>query len=1181
MRKKMITMTSGLEKLCPYRKRFTAGTLVLLLLLWTPRVRAQSAPLFNIHVKSVSALQIFKLIQQQSTYRVLYLEKHLDPDQRVSMDLKSAGVNQVLDLALKNQPVSYTIEESTILIRPKTIQRSPSKTSPEGSSGPDTLEVSGRVTSDMNVPLPGATVKVEGSLLGVSTDAQGKFKLIYGSEFNGYLMISYVGFNSKRIKLPYLGNEGLEVQLQPSETALRSVEVVSTGYQVLPKERATGSFAQPDKKMFESRVSTDALSRLEGITPGVVFNRGDLGSGESTIKIRGQSTIYANDAPLVVVDGFPYEGNIYNINPNDIENITVLKDAAAKSIWGVRAGNGVIVISTKRGRYDQPMKISMNVNTTGIPKPDLKYDPAFLDAADFIDIEKTLFEKGYYQQRLDDPAFLVVSPVVELLERNRLGSLTESELDKSLNALKGIDVREGLKKYFYRTGLNQQYSLAFSGGSKTAGYYVSAGYDQNLGSQTGSDYSRIKFNSQNTFRPVERLEINLGIDYTQTLNHSDNVISQLYTGGGYQKLYPYAEFTNANGQPSTLPRDMRSDFIQAAPANGFLDWSYAPLLEKGKNTNEVKMVNTRVSGGIRYRLTKGLYAEFKGQVEKGNTGSVNLSSAESYYSRSLVNMFSIVDGGKAIGRNIPAGAIRVNGNQSGTTVNLRGQLNYERILDKHEFNGLAGIEQREEKTTGNTSNLYGYDVNTGNSATVNYTAYLPMYPSGGFGQISGNTAVSGMTNRFRSYFTNLSYSYDGRYTVSASGRIDGSNYFGVSTNKKMVPLWSSGVKWAVDREAFFHSGLLSSLSLRATYGFSGNMAANLAAVTTFRYEGTSYLTGAGVAAIANIPNPDLRWEKTGMANVGIDFAFRGNRISGSIEYFKKKGVDLIGDAIIDPTTGVSQLTGNFAGMKGQGLDLLVNAMVIQRPVQWRTSLNFSYVTDQISSYAMDVPAYQSVAGSITPVVGRPVYGMYSLRFAGLDPQTGDPLGYLGKDLSKDYGVLNSPSQQSDLVYSGPVRPVCYGGWTNTVSYKGLSLSMNLNFKLGYYFRRSTISYSSLYSSWQGHADFLDRWKAPGDEKKTSVPSMNYPGDPSRDYFYAQSQVTVEKGDHVRLQDISISYDFPHPPKAGQWFKGLQVYGYLNNVGILWSANKKGLDPDFPLGGFPMPRTLSAGIKAQF
>jgi TonB-linked SusC/RagA family outer membrane protein len=1175
---KKITMKSGQG--FPWLKWRDVKHLIGIFLLLVPGFsRGQSGQKFTIHVDGVPIKKVFDVIQQQSAYRVMYLEKHLEKSKPVSVRLVSAGLNEVLTKTFATQDLSYQVDGLNIIVRPKGAAEKQSGNPAEGTVG-DTVQVSGMVSSG-GVALGGATVKVEGSPQVVRTDQNGRFYNLRGSRVNGYITVSYLGFHSKRVRLSPGEADVLMIELEQAPMVLKNVEVVSTGYQLLPKERATGSFSQPDKKMMESRVSTDVLSKLEGITPGVVFNRGDLGAGESSLKIRGQSTIYANDAALVVVDGFPYEGNIYNINPNDVESITVLKDAAAKSIWGVRAGNGVIVITTKRGKFEQPMKISVNVSTTGIQRPNLKYDPNFLPSADFIAVEKQLYDKGFYGPRLDDPTFPVLSPVVELLESHRLGKLTDGELDQSLQELKGIDVREGLKKYFYRAGLNQQYSLAFSGGSKTASYYLSTGYDKNSGTAMGSDYSRIKFNSQNLFRPLSGLEITLGLDHTQTLNHSDQAIGQLYTGGGYQRLYPYARFTDGSGQPSALPRDYRTDFIQAAPADGFLDWTYVPLKERGLSTTEAKMVNTRVSGAIRYQLIKGLSVEFKAQVEKGNTGTVALAAAESYYSRSLVNMFSAVEGGKVTGRNIPAGGVRTSGNLEGTTLNLRGQLNYERVFAKHEISALVGIEQREEKTAGNSANQYGYDVNTGNSIPVNYTAYLPVYPTGNFAQISGSTTVSGFTNRFRSYFTNLSYSYQGRYIVSVSGRIDGSNYFGVSTNQKMVPLWSCGLKWAVDREQFFHPGLLNALSLRATYGFSGNMASNLAAVTTFRYDGTSYLTGANVASIANIPNPDLRWEKTAMVNVGVDFGFRGNRVNGSIEYFNKRGIDLIGDAIIDPTKGVSQLTGNFAGMKGHGVDFQLSALVIDGQLQWRSNLNFSYVADQISSYAMVVPAYESVSGSITPVVGRPVYGLYSFRFAGLDGQSGDPLGYVGKQVSKDYMALTSVADQSELFYHGPARPACYGGWTNMVHYKGFTVSMNLNFKSGYYFRRSTIGYSSLYSQWQGHRDFQSRWMAPGDEKKTSVPSMSYPGDASRDNFYARSQAVVEKGDHIRLQDISLSYDFPRTSKTAGWCKGLQVYGYLNNVGILYRANKQRLDPDLPLGGIPLPRTISAGIKAQF
>jgi hypothetical protein len=268
-------------------------------------------------------------------------------------------------------------------------------------------------------------------------------------------------------------------------------------------------------------------------------------------------------------------------------SVTFIKVGAAASIGALSVGIGWIYITTKKGKFNQPMKISVNTNTTISATPNLKYDRNYLPSADFIAVERILFDHGFYDDRLSDPTFRVVSPVVELLNRFKNGGLTQPELQASINHYNKVDVRQEVQKYFYRRGLNQQYNISASGGGKGATYYLSGGYDQNLGSQRGFDYSRLKFISQNMFRPIENLEISLGIDYTQTINHSDNALNGLISGGGYNTLYPYAQFTDPQGHPIPIAKDYRSAFTAKTEDNGFLNWTYVPLEDRDQYTGVV------------------------------------------------------------------------------------------------------------------------------------------------------------------------------------------------------------------------------------------------------------------------------------------------------------------------------------------------------------------------------------------------------------------------------------------------------------------------------------------------------------------------------------------------------------------------------------------------------------------
>ncbi len=1035
----------------------------------------------------------------------------------------------------------------------------------------------GKISSTGKEPLAGASIVLKESGTETISNADGDFNMAL-SAIPDTLVISHLGFRRKQVIIQNIPASTVMVIMDPSNTQLQEV-TVSTGYQQMPKERATGSFAQPNKEIFDSRVSTDVISKLEDITSGLVFNKGDLGANESSLKIRGQSTIFANDAPLIVVDNFPYDGDINNIDPNDVKSITVLKDAAAASIWGVRAGNGVIVITTKRGNINQPMRVQFNANTTLYDKPDLFYDPNFLDANDFINVEQMLFNDGFYDAQLIDPTFPAVSPVIEILNQQRNGQLSASDAASQINAFRHNDVRKQLGKYFYKNAFNQQYAVNLSGGGEKTSYYLSVGYDKNRGARDGSDYNRIKLNAYNTFKPIKNLDLKIGLDYTKTGTTADNAMSEITTGGSYATIYPYATFADNKGNPLPVVKDYATSFAQSAEENGFLNWQFFPLKERGLYTTATKGSDIRISSGAGYTFMKGLMGEISYQYEAGNSPANTLINEQSYYARNLINEFSVVSGGMVTGYNIPVGGILILNDNSYHSYDLRGQLSYSNTWRENDISAIAGVEEREVQTHGVSNILYGYDPNTGISGPVDNIDYFQLYPSNQYSNIASNSGITGTLNRFRSYYSNASYTYDNRYTLSASGRIDGSNYFGVKTNLKSVPLWSTGLMWAINKENFFHSTFFSLLKLRVTYGFNGNLDQNIAAITTFRYSFNSFLTGAQTAVINNIPNPELRWEKTGMLNVGIDFGFGENVITGSIDYYRKHGVDLIGDAPMDPTTGVTQLTGNFAGMKGGGMDIVINSRNINKGFKWSTQFLLSHVTDKITHYEVKVPAYEVLSGS--PMVGKPVYGIYSLKWGGLDPANGNPRGYVDGKLSEDYGTLLYPENNSDIVYNGPARPTWFGGLSNTFSWENFTLSATIGYELGYYFRRSSVNYYNLFYSWQGNRDFIKRWQNPGDEKRTNVPSMIYPADNNRDNFYSESDVLIDKGDNIRFKDISLSYTFHPVIHRYIPINLLQIYMYANNIGIIWKANHEGLDPDYPLGGIPPSRSISLGIKADF
>ena len=290
----------------------------------------------------------------------------------------------------------------------------------------------------------------------------------------------------------------LIIALDSGSNQLNEVSIVSTGYQTIPKERATGSFVQIDNSLINRSVSTNILDRLNGVTSGLTFNNNNAHQfQQATIEIRGRATLFSNPNPLVIIDNFPYDGDLNNINPNDIENITILKDAAAASAWGSRSGNGVIVITTKKGRLNLAPTVSVTANTTIGAKPNLYYRPQ-LSSAEYIGVEQFLFNKGAYNNTINN-GYGALSPAVEIFVARRNGTISIADSLSQINTLKSYDVRQQLLKYFYRPSVNQQYQASISGGSASQKYFVSAGYDNDLSNSVGSAYDRVTLNASNTY----------------------------------------------------------------------------------------------------------------------------------------------------------------------------------------------------------------------------------------------------------------------------------------------------------------------------------------------------------------------------------------------------------------------------------------------------------------------------------------------------------------------------------------------------------------------------------------------------------------------------------------------------------------------------------------------------------
>jgi len=1158
----------------------------------------------TIRVKDAPLTQVLTEIEKQSGFNFIYGKGLIEKAGKVSLQVKEQSLAAVLELVFKNQPLDYKISENYVVLSPKQTAAFQPADNPLRNLPPP-IDIKGRVVNENGEPVEGVTVTVKGSNKSTVTDKDGEFS-IETADKNVTLLFTHISMEAFELKAS--DKTDLAIKLKTKVTALGGVTVeINTGYEKVPKERATGSFEFVNNEEINRRIGTDILGRLEGVTTGILFDKRFSSAGKNTIPlnniiIRGLSTLTTSpesvNSPLIIVDNFPYEGNVNNINPNDVENITILKDAAAASIYGTRAANGVIVITTKQGQFNQATKFSFNSNITLTRKPDLFHFPK-MTSSDFIDVESFLFGKGFYNSDISNSQYPALSPLVEILAKRRTGLISSSDSALQIDALRKLDVRNDFERYIYREAVAQQYFLDVNGGTEKIKYSLGGGFDKSLSSLEGDQYRRITLNSNSVFSPTSRLSFQVGIRFTNSHSENNslgefNSINYSYRNGG-KRMVPYAQFTDPNGNHLTMARDWREGYTDTAGTGKLLNWKYNTLDELNNADNTTKDQDIVLSTVINYKLTKYLSFLSSYQYQHTNGEIGKYYSDKTYFARNLINLFTNLNSNTSSTRNpVPVGGIYDQVFYDVTSHIGRTQSNFNHIWNiKHQVNALAGGEIRETISTSSGLRTYGFNKKTLSSSLVDYINRYPQYGNRGTQLISPSpSGFFQKTDHFVSLYANAAYTFDNRYTISANVRKDAANLFGVNINNKWQPFWSIGGAWKASNESFFKIKAIPYLVIRANYGHMGNVNNSLSPLTIISYNSASSSPfNLPSATLRTSANPSLSWEIVKQLNIGVDFRIMGNRISGSIDGYRKNSENLILSSSVDPTTGVSQINRNSASMTGKGIELSLNSVNIKTPFVWNSELRVTHVSNKVTDYIRDdrglrVSSVVSATGlSITPRKNYSPYGLFSYPFAGLDPVTGDPQGYLGKLISKDYlAIANQLFDTSNIIYHGSSIPTLFGSLSNTFSFNSISITINFSYRFGYYFKKNTISYYALYNNGLAHSDYSTRWQKPGDELITSVPSMTYPlSNERRDVFYANSSANILKGDNIRFEYIRIAYNLNKTILRQLSVIGVQAYANISNLGLIWTANRENLDPDYDAGNsaYLPPKRIAIGLKVDF
>ena len=1036
--------------------------------------------------------------------------------------------------------------------------------------------VTGMVKDKSGNGLSHVSLKLIGSGRFIQADELGQFQFLLVRPDT--LLVTRTGKIAQRLFVDPSKNSFFEIVLQESINMLQEVEV-STGYYSIPKERVTGSFETINSDLLNRNPDPNIIERLEGISSVLQFDR-TINSGEFStdpkLRLRGLSSINSQTEPLIILDNFPYEGALNSINPNDVESITLLKDASAASIWGARAGNGVIVITTKKGKFEKSNNLIFGSTWQLSQRPDLSYSSDYLPSASMLDVEDRLFELDNF----DVSDYSALPEYISLLIDRRNNAISEKEFGVKRDWLAQRDLRKDASKYLYRPALLQQYDLALNGGGSVYNYWLSSSFYKNNSTVQGNSDKKNTLALRNQIKMSKGLNLSFGINYAWMEGQNNGLTLQGLKIGG-RELPNYTALVDENGAPAAITGRYAKDYIDQAIENGLLDWNYIPLEEVKLRDKRSNTKDLLINLGMDYTIREGLKLSLKYQNQRLRTDQTNVYDAASYYVRNLVNQYTQPD----LKRIIPEGAIKEGLNNEVSSQSGRIQLDFNgRYGEKNVINAITGAELRETKSFSNPGyRLYGYndEVLTA-QANLDYTTFYPLRPLGSATVPTAPIGMVSLTDRFLSYFFNGAYTYDSKLSLTASLRWDASNLFGVKTNQKGVPLWSAGAAVNLDRFGWMKSDWIDNLKLRTTYGVSGNVnnTVSVYPITSF-FSDVNFVTQKNYAQLKSVGNPGLRWEKVRMVNIGLDFGLFNNLLSGSVEYYQKNASDLIGVNFMDPTTGIFETSGfyqinnlmNYAKLRTRGVDLILNTSIGKNRLKWNSALSLSYSANEVLDYKANSNVTMSTMVSTPiPIVGKSLDLNYAWQSGGLDPATGE---LLAPDGTKEYNAYINNARMEDLKDMGVKFPPYAGVFRNTFSYGNFSLSASVDYKFGFYFRRNTINYSQLFTGGVGHTDYLKRWQNPGDEIGTSVPVFPADKNLSRDELYVNSALMYEKGDFVRLADLQFSYrTFPVFLKN----KECRLFATVRNVGWIYRANSLGLVPDMPNVTYPNPRTWIMGFQ---
>lgn len=1009
-----------------------------------------------------------------------------------------------------------------------------------------TVRISGQVTTvDDGGSIPGVTVVAKGTTIGTITETNGRYSLDVPTGVNT-LVFSFIGFKTTEVDIN--GQTTIDVALQTD--LLLVDEVIVVAYGTTKKEAFTGSASSVKvDKLSEVQVS-NVTKALEGLSSGIQVISGSGQPGTTTaVRIRGIGSLNASTAPLYVVDGFPFDGDLNSIPQSDVASLTVLKDASATALYGSRAANGVIVITTKKGKTNENrLSFTANVGTNvrGIPEYDRVSVPEYYGLA---------WENIYGAQlnvgTVDATARTYATDnLIDLLGGYNTYSVPDNQVvgaDGNVTTSGNLLWNDNWYDEMHRTGLRQDYTLTASGGRDRSTYYISGNYLKDEGIVKASSYDRftVRVNADTQARKWLKAGVSSALS-TSSQNYPNS------SGSAYVNSFMWSRMI-APIYPVYL-YDLNGVLQTDADGNKIFDYGneYGRARTYSANSNPLGVIS------LDKRLYKRDNIQTKGFIEVSFLKDFKLTvSANADYSgnNNLTHQNSeFGDAASFAGRSTRSNSRRL-------TFTANEILTWNKVYGDHSFDFLVGHESYSFK--------YNY---TGATKTG--------FPFQGLYELDAAATIEDATSyednfAMESYLSRLNYNFRDRYYISLSARTDGSSRF--APEYRWGKFWSVGASWRVSQEDFMNGiNWMDDLKLKASYGSQGND--NLG--TYYAYLGLYALGWNNVdypgLLASRLATPELLWEKNNSLNTGIEFTVF-NRLTVNFEYYRRSSVDLLFDVPLPPSTGFPSYDANVGAMRNVGFDADINAVVVNRDkFKWIIDMNMSHYTNEITK----LPEGQEkiIRGTKQWMVGHSVYDFYTYHYAGVDPANGDALWSVFDDDGNETGTTNDYSD-ANRAYTGTSSiPDLTGGITNTLRYGDLDLSFLVTFRYGGYIYDG--SYAGLMGQTLGtnvHVDMLNRWTPTNTD--TDVPRL---------FQYTNGNATSDRfivpSDYISFRNLSVGYNLPRNFASRLSISDARLSFSVTNLHLF--SYRKGLDPQQSFDGttdnaYTPLRTSSVALTLNF